>query len=120
MTLYADENFPLAVVIGLRSLGHDVLTAFEDGRANRSIEDSRVLARAEKLKRALLTINRSDFRKLHNSGIKHSGIILCTFDPDFQRQALRIHETIENTELDGRIINVYRPSEKYLSKLKKW
>ncbi len=35
MRFYADENFPLAVVIGLRRLGHDVLTVFEDGRPTR-------------------------------------------------------------------------------------
>ena len=34
MRLYADENFSLAVTIALRALGHDVLTALEDGRAN--------------------------------------------------------------------------------------
>jgi len=40
MALYADENFPLRVVEELRRLGHDVLTAFEDGKANQSITDS--------------------------------------------------------------------------------
>jgi hypothetical protein len=34
MRFYADENFPLAVVIELRKLGHDVLTTLEDERAN--------------------------------------------------------------------------------------
>ncbi len=34
MRFYADENFPLPVVAELRRFGHDVLTAFEDGRAN--------------------------------------------------------------------------------------
>ncbi len=46
MRLYADENFPLPVVAELRRLGHDVLTAFEDGRANKGIADEAVLARA--------------------------------------------------------------------------
>jgi hypothetical protein len=32
MQLYADENFPLPVVEELRQLGHDVLTAQDDGR----------------------------------------------------------------------------------------
>jgi Domain of unknown function (DUF5615) len=32
MQLYADENFPLPVVEELRRMGHDVLTAQEDGR----------------------------------------------------------------------------------------
>jgi hypothetical protein len=32
MLLYADEDFPFPVVEQLRQLGHDVLTAQEDGR----------------------------------------------------------------------------------------
>jgi len=63
MFFYADENFPLDVSIELRRLGNDVLTAFEDGRANRGIEDEKVLRRATKLNRAVLTINRVDFKK---------------------------------------------------------
>ncbi len=31
MRFYADENFPMDVVTELRRLGHDVLTALEDG-----------------------------------------------------------------------------------------
>lgn len=31
MQFYADENFPIAAALELRRLGHDVLTAFEDG-----------------------------------------------------------------------------------------
>ena len=60
MLFYADENFPLPVVAELRRLGHDVLTAFEDGRANRAIADELVLARSLNLNRVLLTINRTD------------------------------------------------------------
>ena len=64
MLFYADENFPLDVVIELRRLGNDVLTAFEDGRANQAIEDEKVLRRAVKLERAILTINRNRFQKI--------------------------------------------------------
>ena len=32
--IYADESYPYAVVLRLRALGHEVLTAREDGRAN--------------------------------------------------------------------------------------
>ncbi len=42
--LYADEDFPFPVVVGLRSLGHDVLTIQEDGKANRGIPDEDVLS----------------------------------------------------------------------------
>ena len=37
MRLYTDENFPQDVVAVLRSLGHDVRTALEDGKANQRI-----------------------------------------------------------------------------------
>jgi hypothetical protein len=71
MALYADENFPLRVVEELRRLGHDVLTAFEDGRANQSILDSDLLARATAIDRALLTLNRIDFKRLHRPRRNH-------------------------------------------------
>lgn len=49
MALYADANFPLRVVEELRRLGQDVLTAFEDGKANQSITDRQLLERASGL-----------------------------------------------------------------------
>lgn len=41
---YSNENFPLPVVEQLRKLGHDVLTSYEAGNANRSVPDREVLA----------------------------------------------------------------------------
>ena len=67
MRFYADENFALAVVVELRRLGHDVLTAFGDDRANQKISDDKVLERAAELGRAVLTINRKDFKRLHDT-----------------------------------------------------
>ncbi len=111
MRFYADENFPLPVVAELRRLGHDVLTAFEDGRANRAIPDDAVLTRSHKLVRVLLTINRSDFRLLHAAGHAHAGIVICTFDIDFIGQARRIDETCaEVADMDGELVRVTRPS----------
>lgn len=40
--LYADENFPLPVVEVLRTLGHDVLTIYEDGKGNQGYPDEAV------------------------------------------------------------------------------
>jgi len=112
MLFYADENFPLDVVIELRRLGNDVLTAFEDGRANQAIEDEKVLRRAIKLNRTVLTINRIDFRKLHQSNPNHSGIVICTFDGDFIGQAQRIHETCGKLpEIKNELVRIYRPSK---------
>lgn len=111
MRFYADENFPLDVVIELRRLGNDVLTAFEDGRANQKIEDERVLRRATKLDRAVLTINRIDFRRLHQTNLNHSGIIICTFDADSIGQAKRIHETCGKlSKVKNELVRIYRPS----------
>ncbi len=109
MRFYADENFPLPVVAELRRLGHDVLTAFEDGRANRGISDGSLLSRAAFLDRAVLTINRRDFKRLHEESTAHAGMILCTFDMDFQGQAQRIHEVCLDSDLPGTIISVNRP-----------
>lgn len=112
MLFYADENFPLDVVIELRHLGNDVLTAFEDGRANQGTEDEKVLQRATKLNRAVLTINRIDFKKLHQSNPNHSGIVICTFDGDFVGQARRIHETCgQLAEIKNELVRIYRPSK---------
>jgi len=111
MPLYADENFPLQAVEELRRLGHDVLTAFEDGKANQSITDTQLLDRATQLGRAVLTLNRLDFKRLHLQFPNHAGIIICTEDPDRLRQAQRIAESIINAgELSGQLLRVYRPS----------
>jgi predicted nuclease of predicted toxin-antitoxin system len=110
MALYADENFPLRVVEELRRLGHDVITAFEDGKANQSITDQEVLARAVELGRAILTLNRLDFKRLHLQVPDHSGIIICTEDPDRVGQAERIIKAMAKaSDLRGQLIRVYRP-----------
>ena|SRR5215216_2306830 len=109
MAFYADENIPLRVVEELRRLGANVLTALEDGRANQSISDQIILARATELGRAILTLNRKDFKRLHLQVPDHAGIIICTEDPDRLGQAQRIIESIANTqELRGQLIRVYR------------
>ena len=64
MALYADENFPLRVVEELRRLGHDVITAFEDGQANQSVTDRQLLERATHIGRALLTPQSIGFQTL--------------------------------------------------------
>lgn len=110
MALYADENFPLRVVEELRRLGHDVLTTFEDGRANQSITDRALLERATEIGRTILTLNRSDFKRLHLQLPEHAGIIICTEDPDRRGQAQRISESIRTIEkLAGHLIRVNRP-----------
>lgn len=65
--LYPNENFPLPVVEELRRLGHDVLTVQETGKGNQAVPDEDVLAFAVSENRAVLTLNRKHFVRLHNA-----------------------------------------------------
>jgi len=109
--LYANENFPLPVVEQLRRLGHDALTIQEAGKADQSLPDEAVLEFARADGRAILTLNRKHFIRLHKEQPDHPGIIVCTFDPDVNGQAERIHLKIVSTpNLSGQLLRVYRPS----------
>lgn len=109
MRLYSNENFPLPVVLELRRLGHDVLTTAETGNAGQAIPDPEVLAFATGDDRAVLTLNRRHFVKLHQIGEEHAGIVVCTFDPDFTGQARRIHQILaENPSIAGQLLRVNR------------
>lgn len=109
--LYADEGFSKKVSIFLKELGHDVLTAQEAGQANQQIPDDQVLAFATRENRAVLTVNRADFIRLHNSNPDHAGIIACTEDLNYQRLSDLIHQAIlELDSLIGKLIRVNRPS----------
>jgi hypothetical protein len=108
--LYANENFPLQVVVELRQLGHDVLTTHESGRAGIAIPDDEVLAFAIAEKRVVLTINRKHFIRLHRQHTNHTGIIVCTFDLNFVALAQRIHTALEaQPEMNGYLIRINRP-----------
>ena len=107
--LYSNENFPLPVVDELRRLGHDVLTIQGAAQANQAISDEAVLAFAHSEGRRLLTLNRKHFIRLHNQQTAHSGIIACTFDPDFDALASRIHIAIQGQpQLAGQLIRINR------------
>jgi hypothetical protein len=100
MRLYADENFPFPVVERLSQLGYDVITALDMGHAGQGLSDE-----------AVLTLNRKHFIRLHAAASNHSGIIVCTFDPNFDAQANRIHQTISGqSSLDGQLIRINRPN----------
>jgi hypothetical protein len=110
--LYSNENFPLPTVEALRRLGHDVLTVSEAGKAEQAIDDAEVLAFATGLGRAVLTINRKHFIRLHREQPQHAGIVVCTFDADFNGQAQRIHEVLkENADLAQQLLRVNRPQQ---------
>lgn len=108
--LYTNENFPRPAAEELRELGHDVLTSQEAGNAGQAIPDEQVLAFATGQQRAVITLNRKHFFRLHQERPGHAGIVVCTFDPDFAGLAGRIHEALEGHEsLAGTLIRVNRP-----------
>ena len=107
--LYSNENFPLPVVERLRALGHDVLTIQETGKADQALPDNEVLQFATKEHRAVLTLNRRHFIRLHQKNSQHAGIIVCTVDADFTGQAERIHKAISaQVSLAGQLVRVNR------------
>jgi len=109
--LYADEQYPFPVIEFLRAFGHDVLTVQEAGNAGIKIPDAEVLAFATTNERAVLTLNRKDFKRLHRLQPNHAGIIVCTDDRDWEGLARRIDEAILNEEiLTGKLLRVNRPA----------
>src|SRR5438445_1654466 len=107
MLLYADEDFPFPVVETLRQLGHDVVTAQDDGRT--ATPDPVVLARAHSLGRAVLTYNRRHFERLHRQGVGHTGILSATHDSDFPGLAARIHTALSGLPPGRWCIRINRP-----------
>ncbi|MFZ4558077.1 MAG: DUF5615 family PIN-like protein, partial [Pseudanabaena sp.] len=90
---YTDEQFPLPVVKILRTLGHDILTVQEANKAEQKIPDNEVLAYAISLERAVLTLDRHDFIRLHKQNPQHQGIVICKSSSDWEQMAQKIHET---------------------------
>jgi hypothetical protein len=108
--LYSNENFPAPVVDELRNFGHDVVSILERQRAGEGVPDAEVLVLATAEQRAVITINRRDFIRLHKQSAQHAGIIVCTADTDFRGQAQRIHDAIQRAgDLRGELIRVNRP-----------
>ena len=110
--LYADEQFPRSVSELLRNMGHDVLTVQEAGNANLGIPDEDVLAFAITDNRAVVTLNRQDFIRLHYyAKSEHFGIIVCTNDTDRLQMANRLNKALSSQEsLAGKLIRVVRPA----------
>jgi hypothetical protein len=110
-SFYADEQFPLKTTQQLRILDHDVLTVQDAGKANQRIPDDEVLAFATMQERAVLTLNRRDFIRLHNQDSNHAGIVVCKDDFDKVALADRIHGAIEaDGSLIGKLIRVVKGS----------
>lgn len=112
--LYADENVPFPVVEELRRRRHDVLTALAAGNANRAVPDAEVLAFATGSERIVLTLNRRDFARLHAAcDARHAGIVACSADVNFEKQAKAIDRAIRGVvDMRGRFLSIHRqPAE---------
>lgn len=92
--LYTNENFPQPAVIELRRLGHDVTTTHEAGNSNASVSDLDVVRFAAGAGRVVVTLNRRDFIKIHRTGVRHAGIVVCTVDPEYFALAARIDQAL--------------------------
>ena len=88
--LFADENVPFPVVEALRRIGHDVVTVADAGKAGQSLTDKVILELATADHRAVVTLNRRHFVRLHETEPSHAGIVVCSLDLDFEGQAARI------------------------------
>jgi predicted nuclease of predicted toxin-antitoxin system len=99
--LYTNENFPLPTVEELRRRGHDVQTTEDTGHAHRATPDVDVLAVAQAEQRILVSLNRRHFVRLHHEQPQHSGIIVCTVDPDFGALAQRIDDVLRRSTSPG-------------------
>jgi Domain of unknown function (DUF5615) len=75
------------------------------------VPDDEVLAFANTEGRILLSHNRRHFLRLHRHRTSdHSGIVLCTFDPDFHGQARRIDTAVVAApDIKNQVIRVNRP-----------
>ncbi|HEV3440882.1 MAG TPA: DUF5615 family PIN-like protein [Gemmata sp.] len=111
--IYADENVSFKIVDQLRRLGHDALTALEDGKANQNISDAAVLTRSTELNRIVLTNNRDDYHHLHDdTNGNHAGIITFT-DDEIEALSKRIHDKLEeNPDMKGKLIKIVKPNRK--------
>ena len=109
MRLYANENVPLRLVLELRSIGHDVLTTFESGKAGQAIPDDAVLEFAALQKRVVVTLNRRHFVKLHLEQVPHAGIVVCSVDLDYAALAGRIDAALLE-DMTQQLVRVNRPS----------
>ena len=75
-----------------------------------------MLAFAVSENRAVLTLNRRHFIRLHSLQSDHAGIIVCKADQDLARMATNINEAISSlATLTGQLIRVYRSGPSSIS-----
>ncbi len=115
-SFYSNENFVLDMVKMLRVLGHTVITSYDAGQANQAIPDDIILNYATNNKLILITFNRDDFIELHRNGVRHSSIIICKTDRDYQGQVDFLHNYLQTqNSLINRLIRIKKQQKKGLS-----
>jgi Domain of unknown function (DUF5615) len=114
LRFYSNENFPIAMVNLLRSIGYDVLTSYEAGQANQRIPDDQVLHYATIENRVLITENRQDFIDLHRSGVAHGGVIVVKADRDYAGKSQVITSFLDQDDrpLTNRLLRVMKQNTK--------
>jgi len=109
--LYADEQFSLPVVKILRTLEYDILTLQDAGKAEQKIPDPEVLYYAININRAILTMNRRDFIRLHTQTPQHKGNVICRSSTNWEKIAQAIHNHLSQLEtIEGQLIRIKLPS----------
>jgi hypothetical protein len=90
-------------------MGHDVVTMIDAGKTGQALTDKAVLELAGAGQRAVVTLNRRHFVRLHAVEANHAGIIVCSLDLDFNGQAARIDRAIAtHPSMVSRLIRVKR------------
>ena len=101
--LLADENFPFPVVEALRRAAHDVVTVADAGKARQALTDKTILELAVADRRAVVTLNRRHFVRLHAADPNHAGIIV------FARSGLRRPGRLPHTRESPSLTTVPAP-----------
>jgi Domain of unknown function (DUF5615) len=100
ISYYMDHHVPAAVTAGLRRLGVDVLTAFEDGWAE--AEDEALLARAHDLGRTVYTQDDDFLAIAHEwliAGRESAGVVFAA------QMGITVGQAIRDLELIARALD---------------
>lgn len=100
---YMDQHIPLAVTLGLRQRGVDVLTAQQAGRCGLQDADQLQFATAEE--RVVMTFD-PDYLALH-AGVQHAGITWCRATKYTTSQLLQslllVHAVLSRDEMRNHV-----------------
>ena len=88
------------------------MTSYDARQANQGIPDDEVLQFSIQESRTVITFNRDDFVKLHWSGIRHCGLIICKDDRNYNGQAEVLQDWFaQNDSLNDRCLRVKKQNQ---------